>query len=118
VSFPGRPRHWSSAGAVPPVLDDIGRSRGNRDHGNLVEVTPSGAQIAVRQLDRTGGPPPGAGALFGLAVRPGPGRGVYYVDDNTNTLDLLHQRPGVSFRLSPGGCAPGLRPFSASLAGR
>ncbi len=62
----------------------------NGGNGNLVEVTPSGAQIAVRQLDTTGGPPPGAGALFGLAVRPGLNRGVYYVDDNTNTLDLLH----------------------------
>jgi sugar lactone lactonase YvrE len=60
----------------------------NGGNGNLVEVTPSGAQIAVRTLD-TSGSPPGAGALFGLAVRPGP-RGVYYVDDATNTLDLLH----------------------------
>jgi hypothetical protein len=28
------------------------------------------------------------GALFGLAFDPS--RGVYFVDDNTNTLDLLH----------------------------
>ena len=39
-------------------------------------------------LDSSGSPP-GAGALFGLAVAPG-GSGVYYVDDATNTLNLLH----------------------------
>ena len=61
----------------------------NGGNGNLVETTPSGAQIAVRQLDSSGGPPPGAGALFGLAVKPGHDA-VYYVDDATNTLNLLH----------------------------
>jgi hypothetical protein len=60
----------------------------NSGNGNLVEITPSGAQIAVRTLDRSGSPP-GAGALFGLAVKPGQ-RAVYFVDDATNTLDLLH----------------------------
>ena len=29
------------------------------------------------------------GALFGLAVAPH-GKGVYFVDDDTNTLNLLH----------------------------
>jgi hypothetical protein len=62
----------------------------NGGNGNLVEVTPFGAQIAVRRLDSSGGPPPGAGALFGLAVKPGHDA-VYYVDDATNTLNLLHQ---------------------------
>jgi hypothetical protein len=61
----------------------------NGGNGNLVEITPSGAQIAVRTLDSSGGPPPGAGALFGLAVKPGHDA-VYYVDDATNTLNLLH----------------------------
>ena len=61
----------------------------NGGNGNLVEVTPSGAQIAVRQLDSSGSPP-GAGALFGLAVKPGHDA-VYYVDDATNTLNLLHR---------------------------
>jgi hypothetical protein len=61
----------------------------NGGNGNLVETTPFGAQIAVRQLDSSGGPPPGAGALFGLAVKPGHDA-VYYVDDATNTLNLLH----------------------------
>jgi len=61
----------------------------NAGNGNLVEVTPHGAQIAVRRLDSSGSPP-GAGALFGLAVKPGH-HAVYYVDDATNTLNLLHR---------------------------
>jgi hypothetical protein len=60
----------------------------NGGNGKIVETTPRGAQIASRFLD-TSGSPKGAGALFGLAVRPGPG-GVYYVDDAQNTLRLLH----------------------------
>ncbi len=60
----------------------------NSGDGNLVEITPSGFQVAVRTLDRSGSPP-GAGALFGLAVKPSH-RAVYFVDDATNTLDLLH----------------------------
>lgn len=60
----------------------------NSGDGNLVETTPSGRQVAVSTLD-TSGSPPGAGALFGLAVKPY-GTGVYFVDDATNTLDLLH----------------------------
>jgi hypothetical protein len=61
----------------------------NGNDGNLVETTPAGAQIAHFRLDSSGGPPPGAGALFGLAVKPHFG-GVYYVDDAANTLRLLH----------------------------
>jgi DNA-binding beta-propeller fold protein YncE len=60
----------------------------NSGDGNLVEITPFGFQIAVRTLDSSGSPP-GAGALFGLAVKPG-ARAVYFVDDAANTLDLLH----------------------------
>jgi hypothetical protein len=60
----------------------------NSANGNLVETTPYGAQVSVKVLD-TSGSPAGAGALFGLAVAPH-GHGVYYVDDATNTLDLLH----------------------------
>jgi len=60
----------------------------NSSNGNLVEITPSGKQAAVKKLD-TSGSPAGAGALFGLAITPG-GSGVYFVDDATNTLDLLH----------------------------
>jgi len=60
----------------------------NSGNGNLVEVTPFGAQVAVRALDVSGSPP-GAGALFGLAVKPHH-RAVYFVDDATNTFALLH----------------------------
>jgi hypothetical protein len=60
----------------------------NGQNGKIVETTPGGAQIATRQLDSSG-VPPGAGALFGLVVKQH-GRGVYYVDDATNTLRLLH----------------------------
>ena len=60
----------------------------NSGDGNLVEVTPFGFQVAVRTLDRSGSPA-GAGALFGLAVKPSH-RAVYFVDDATNTFELLH----------------------------
>jgi hypothetical protein len=60
----------------------------NAGDGNLVETTPGGTQVAVRTLDASGSPA-GSGALFGLAVRPDH-RAVYYVDDATNTLNLLH----------------------------
>lgn len=59
----------------------------NSGDGNIVETTPHGAQVAVRTLDSSG-TPPGAGALFGLAVGSCPDR-VYFVDDATNTLNLL-----------------------------
>jgi hypothetical protein len=60
----------------------------NAGDGNLVETTPSGVQAAVKILDSSGNPP-GAGALFGLAVKPD-ADAVYFVDDATNTLNLLH----------------------------
>jgi DNA-binding beta-propeller fold protein YncE len=60
----------------------------NGGDGNIVETTPFGAQLTETQLDSSGSPP-GAGALFGLAVRPDL-QGVYYVDDATNTLNLLN----------------------------
>jgi hypothetical protein len=60
----------------------------NAGDGNLVELTPRGRQVAVRTLDRSG-MPPGAGALFGLVATRDP-RGVYFVNDATNTLNLLH----------------------------
>jgi hypothetical protein len=60
----------------------------NAGDGRLVETTPGGDQIAVRWLD-TSGSPAGSGALFGLAVRPDR-HAVWFVDDATNQLDLLH----------------------------
>jgi DNA-binding beta-propeller fold protein YncE len=58
----------------------------NGNDGNLVEVTPGGAQSAKKLVDNTGGPPPGAGTLFGLTAVPGR---VYFVDDGSNTLNVL-----------------------------
>jgi hypothetical protein len=59
----------------------------NGNDGNLVETEPDGDQIFVTLADGTGGPPPGAGTLFGLTVVDGVG--VYFVDDGSNTLNLL-----------------------------
>jgi hypothetical protein len=60
----------------------------NAADGLIVESTPAGAQVATMTLDATG-TPPGAGTLFGLAVTPDR-TGVYFVDDGTNTLNILH----------------------------
>jgi hypothetical protein len=57
----------------------------NGGNGKIVETTPAGMQVATKMLDSSGSPP-GAGALFGLAIAP---RGVYFVDDATNRLMLL-----------------------------
>jgi DNA-binding beta-propeller fold protein YncE len=60
----------------------------NGNDGNLVEINPfTFKQVAVKLVDNTGGPPPGAGALFGLIAT---WDGVYFVDDATNTFNLLH----------------------------
>ncbi len=59
----------------------------NSGDGYISEITPEGAQIAKTQLDNSG-TPPGAGALFGLIFDPA--RGVIFVDDASNTLNLLH----------------------------
>lgn len=59
----------------------------NGDDGFLVRTSPWGAQKSTILLDGTG-TPPGAGALFGLTVVPG--QGLYFVDDASNTLNLLH----------------------------
>lgn len=60
----------------------------NGNDGFITEITPRGRQIATKLLDNTGGPPPGAGTLFGLVFDPKVG--IYFVDDGTNTLNLLH----------------------------
>jgi hypothetical protein len=61
----------------------------NGNNGLLVETSAGGTQIATRLLDESG-TPPGAGALFGLATTP---QGLYFVDDATNTLNLLANIP-------------------------
>lgn len=59
----------------------------NGNDGNLVEVTPSGKQVATKLVDSTGSPP-GAGTLFGLTALPGQ---VFFVDDGSNTLNVLEK---------------------------
>jgi hypothetical protein len=93
VSSAGRGATVSQGGALNGPLGLVVAPGGhiltvNSGNGNLVEVTPFGLQVAVRALD-TSGSPPGAGALFGLAVKP-QHRAVYFVDDATNTFELLH----------------------------
>lgn len=58
----------------------------NAGDGNLVETTPGGMQFAPQAIDTSGA---GAGTLFGLVVTRN-GKGIYFVDDGDNTLDLLH----------------------------
>ncbi len=74
--------------AVAPNGDILTTNGGD---GNLVETTPAGTQVAVTLLDNTPvtGAPNGNGTLFGLALTPHRD-GIYFVDDGSNTLDLLH----------------------------
>jgi DNA-binding beta-propeller fold protein YncE len=59
---------------------DIVSANGN--DGNIAETTPAGQQVAKELIMN------GTGDLFGLAVAPH-GRGLYFVNDGENTLDLL-----------------------------
>jgi hypothetical protein len=59
----------------------------NGDDGNIVEVNPNNGQQVEVLVDNTGGPPPGSGALFGVFAT---NAGVYFVDDASNTFNLLH----------------------------
>jgi len=59
----------------------------NGGDGLMVRTNAHGKQVGSIMLDSSGSPP-GAGALFGLAAVPN--QGVYFVDDATNMLDLLH----------------------------
>jgi hypothetical protein len=61
----------------------------NGGDGFLVETTQKGQQVSAILLDSSG-TPPGAGALFGLTDVPG--LGVVFVDDATNTLNVLSSR--------------------------
>ncbi len=68
----------------------------NAGDGNIVETTPAGQQVAVQAADtRTG-----AGSLFGLVIAP-EDKGIYFVDDGENTLNLLHA-PAASSAATPG----------------
>lgn len=76
----------------------------NGGDGNMVETTPAGRQVAVQTADTK----TGAGSLFGLVIAP-EGKGIYFVDDGENTLNLLHEgqpaTPSSSTETSP--TAPG-----------
>jgi DNA-binding beta-propeller fold protein YncE len=54
----------------------------NGNDGKILEITPTGNQIATMDTGF------GAGALFGLAIAPGHS-GIYLVNDGDNTLQLL-----------------------------
>ncbi len=60
----------------------------NGGDGNMVEITPEGVQVTVKQVDTTG---TGGGTLFGLAITPNH-QGVYFVNDGNNTLNLLAKK--------------------------
>ncbi|HTL20531.1 MAG TPA: hypothetical protein VL220_07430 [Steroidobacteraceae bacterium] len=88
----GNGRTLSSGGSLNGPLGLVVTASGtvltvNSGDGFITEISPHGAQLARKQLDKTGSPP-GAGALFGLAFDPA--AGVYFVDDASNTLNLLH----------------------------
>jgi hypothetical protein len=60
----------------------------NGDDGNIIDINVgNGRQVDVDLVDASGGPPPGSGALFGLWALQGE---VFFVDDATNTFNLLH----------------------------
>lgn len=68
--------------AIVPGGDIVTANAGD---GNLVESTPEGKELVARAVDTK----TGAGSLFGLLVAPDR-KGVYFVDDGENALDLLH----------------------------
>jgi hypothetical protein len=62
----------------------------NSVNGKIVEITPAGKQVGEYYADDDiGQDPPGNGDLFDVAVDQA-GTGVLYVNDGTNTLELLH----------------------------
>ncbi|MGW3041100.1 hypothetical protein ACWC9T_13935 [Kitasatospora sp. NPDC001159] len=60
----------------------------NGGDGNIVETTEHGQQVATKQINNEG-TPPGAGALFGLALDLDHDA-VYFVNNADNELDVLH----------------------------
>jgi hypothetical protein len=82
--------------AIAPNGDILSVNAGD---GNAVETTPSGHQVVTRTIDAAGG-----GSLFGLVVAPN-GHGLYFVADDSNTLQFLHyprrQETGIGDRRSP-----------------
>jgi hypothetical protein len=96
TSSAGTGRTLSSGGSLNGPLGLVVTPGGevltvNSSDGFITEISPHGVQVAKRQLDNTPvpGAAPGAGTLFGLAFDPA--AGVYFVDDGSNTLNLLHR---------------------------
>jgi len=92
TSSSGTGRTLSAGGTLNAPLGLITTPGGdlltvNGADGNITEISPGGAQRAHLLIDSTGSPP-GSGALFGLVFDPA--HGVYFVDDASNTLNLLH----------------------------
>jgi DNA-binding beta-propeller fold protein YncE len=88
----GTGRTLSSGGSLNAPLGLIVTPGGdlltvNGGDGFVTEISPGGTQRDKVLLDSTGSPP-GAGALFGLVFDPA--HGLYYVDDASNTVNLLH----------------------------
>jgi hypothetical protein len=95
TSSVGTGRTLSSGGSLNGPLGLVVTPGGhvltvNSADGFITEISPRGVQVAKKQLDNTPvmGSLPGAGTLFGLAFDPT--AGVYFVDDGSNTLNLLH----------------------------
>ncbi|MGW3071865.1 MULTISPECIES: hypothetical protein [unclassified Kitasatospora] len=89
----GTGRVVTSGGALNGPLGMALTPRGdvltvNGGDGNIVETTPAGRQVAVKQINNEG-TPPGAGALFGLALDLDRDA-VYFVNNADNVLDVLH----------------------------
>ncbi|MBV8349574.1 MAG: hypothetical protein JOZ49_19220, partial [Mycolicibacterium sp.] len=62
----------------------------NATNGKIVEITPAGAQVGEYYANRdVAQDPPGNGNLFDIAVNQSRD-GIYFVNDDTNTLSLLH----------------------------
>ncbi|HXP99318.1 MAG TPA: hypothetical protein VN845_04530 [Solirubrobacteraceae bacterium] len=81
----------------------------NGGDGNMVETTPAGQQVAVQTADKK----TGAGSLFGLVIAP-EGKGIYFVDDGENTLNLLHE--GQPATRTPSGTTTSATTTTASPA--
>ncbi len=84
----------------------------NGGDGNMVEITPAGQQVAVQTADKK----TGAGSLFGLVVAP-ESKGIYFVDDGENTLNLLHEgQPASAGTSSSTESSPQPAPSSTKAA--
>jgi hypothetical protein len=78
--FAGMPLNAPLGMTLAPNGDILTANGGD---GNIVETTPDGRRTTSVTAD-----PAGSGVLFGLTLTPDQ-RAVYFVDDGTNTLNLL-----------------------------